>query len=55
MSTKTSAASTIRIRFLKKGKYQLLIDNRIHQISTGASIKFEVPGGDHKISIELLE
>jgi hypothetical protein len=55
ISTKTSSTPTIRIRFLKKGKYQLLVDNRIHQISTGASIKFKIPGGDHKISIELLE
>lgn len=55
MSAKTSADYTIRIQFLKKGKYQLLVDNKIHQISKGSSIKFKVPGGEHKISIELLE
>jgi hypothetical protein len=55
MSTRTSAAPTIRVRFLKKGKYQLLVDNKIHQISTGSSIKFKIPGGEHRISIELLE
>jgi glycogen debranching enzyme len=55
MSAKTSTDYKIRIQFLKKGKYQLLIDNKINLIATGASLKFKVPGGEHRISIELLE
>jgi len=55
LRAKTSTDYKIKVQFLKKGKYQLLIDGRINQIATGASIKFKVPGGEHRISIELLE
>ncbi len=45
----------IDIDFLKKGKYQLLIDNRLKKVFKGQSHKFEVPEGDHTVLIQLLE
>jgi hypothetical protein len=45
----------IGIRFLKKGKYQLLIDNQPKEIFRGKSVSFNVPDGDHTIEIQLLE
>jgi hypothetical protein len=46
---------TVKIRFLKKGKYQLLIDNQPKKIFSGNSVKFDLPEGDHRIEIQLLE
>jgi len=45
----------IKIPFLKKGKYQLLIDNLERDIFKGKSIKFEISEGDHSVLILLLE
>jgi hypothetical protein len=55
LSAKTAADYRIRVQLLKKGKYQLLVDNKIAQIVRGASLKFKISGGEHRISIELLE
>ncbi len=48
-------AREVEVRFLKKGKYQLLLDNQINTIFRGNSQKFEVPEGDHAVLIQLLE
>ena len=53
--TKSLASVTIRLRFLKKGKYQLSIDNRTKKIFTGSSVKFDLPDGDHAVAVQLLE
>ncbi len=45
----------IAVNFLKKGKYQLLLDNQIKKIFKGKAHKFEVPEGDHTVLIQLLE
>jgi hypothetical protein len=45
----------VKIWFLKKGKYQLLIDNREVKIFTGKSVAFDVPAGDHSVLVLLVE
>lgn len=45
----------VRLRFLKKGKYQLLIDGREVDVFSASSRKFEVPEGDHTVLIQLLQ
>jgi hypothetical protein len=45
----------VRLRFLKKGKYQLLIDGRETDVFSGNARKFAVPEGDHTVLIQLLE
>jgi len=46
---------TVRVQFLKKGKYQLLVDGRQADVFTGSATRFEVPEGDHAVLIQLLE
>jgi glycogen debranching enzyme len=46
---------TIRLHFLRKGKYELLIDGREVDVFRGDSWKFEVPEGDHSVLFQLLE
>jgi hypothetical protein len=45
----------IRLRLLKKGKYQLLVDGREMDVFSGSVHKFGVPEGDHTVLIQLLE
>jgi neutral trehalase len=45
----------VEVRFLKKGKYQLLIDSQLKKIFRGDSQKFEVPEGEHSVLVQLLE
>jgi hypothetical protein len=45
----------VELRFLKKGKYQLLVDNQLKKIFKGNSQKFEVPEGEHAVLVQLLE
>ena len=45
----------IKLRLLKKGKYQLLVDGREVDVFSGSGRKFEVPEGDHTVLIQLLE
>jgi hypothetical protein len=52
---KTLKRRDVRLRFLKKGKYQLLIDGREMDVFSGNARKFEVPEGDHAVLIQLLE
>ena len=53
--TKSLEKTEIKIRFLKKGKYELSIDNQEKRVFDGKSVKVEVEGGDHSILILLLE
>jgi len=46
---------TVEIAFLKRGKYQLLIDNAPKRIFRGEDVKFDVPEGVHTVMIQLLE
>jgi hypothetical protein len=52
---KAMARRTVEVPLLKKGKYQLLIDNAPKRIFRGRGIKFDVPEGDHAVLIQLLE
>ena len=52
---KTLKKRTVKLRFLKKGKYQLLLDGREMDVFSGSVRKFGVPEGDHAILIQLLE
>jgi hypothetical protein len=45
----------VKLRLLKKGKYQLLLDGRVVAVFTGSGRKFTVPEGDHIILVQLLE
>lgn len=49
------AKRQVEIQFLKKGKFQLLIDNQPKRIFKGRSVKFDVPEGNHEVEIQLLE
>jgi hypothetical protein len=44
----------VQLRFLKKGKYQLLIDGREMDVFSASGRKFEVPEGDHTVLVQLL-
>ncbi len=44
----------VRIRFLKRGKYQLLVDGETRDVFTGSSTKFEIPDGEHTALLQLL-
>ena len=52
---KTLKKRTIKVHFLTKGKYQLLVDDREVDVFRGDSGKFVVPDGDHTVLIQLLE
>jgi len=45
----------VRLHFLKKGKYQLLVDGREVDVFTAGSTAFEVPEGEHTVLVQLLE
>ena len=46
---------TVRVNFLKKGKYQRLVDGQVVDVFKGDSCKFGVPEGEHTVLIQLLE
>jgi hypothetical protein len=52
---KTMSERRIRVDFLRKGKYQLLIDNAPKRVFSGEKIKFDVPEGHHSVLLQLLE
>ncbi len=52
---KTLKARDIKLRFLKKGKYQILIDGREFDVISGNSCKLEVEGGNHSVMVQLLD
>lgn len=52
---KSLKSRTIRIQFLKKGKYQLTLDGRQSDVFKGNVYKFPVPEGDHVVLVQLLE
>jgi hypothetical protein len=45
----------VRLRLLKKGKYQLLVDGRVVDVFTGSGRSFEVADGEHTVLVQLLE
>lgn len=45
----------VKLRFLKKGKYQLLVDGREMDVFSGSSRKFDVPEGEHTVLVQLID
>jgi len=45
----------IKVQFLIKGKYELLVDDETKKVFKGSSVKFRVPEGEHSVLILLLE
>ena len=45
----------VEVRFLRKGKYQLLVDGQLKKVFRADSQEFEVPDGEHSVLIQLLE
>jgi len=45
----------LRIRFLKKGKYQMLVDNQLKMVFRGDTLRFQLPDGEHAVLVQLLE
>jgi glycogen debranching enzyme len=45
----------VKIRFLAKGEYELILDNRVRRLFKGNSTKMEIPEGEHTILILLLD
>ena len=54
-NVKTLKKREIKLRFLKKGKYQLLVDGREMDVFSGSAHKFDVPEGEHTVLVQLLE
>lgn len=52
---RTLERTTVRVWFLKAGKYELLLDGRTVDVFRGASKKFEIPEGEHAVAVRLLE
>ena len=45
----------VEVRFLTKGKYQLVLDNLLKTVFRGDSYKFDLPEGEHSVLIQRLE
>ena len=45
----------INIRFLAKGRYQLLVDDMDKGTFSGKRIKLKIPAGEHSVLLRLLE
>jgi glycogen debranching enzyme len=45
----------IKVQFIIKGKYELLVDDETKKVFKGSSVKFKVPEGEHSVLILLLE
>ena len=45
----------VEVKFLKKAKYQLLVDGQLRRVFKGRSLKFDLTEGDHTVLIQLLE
>ncbi len=45
----------VRLRLLKRGKYQILIDGRAVDVFSARARKFDVPEGEHSVLVQLLE
>jgi hypothetical protein len=53
-AVKSLARREVRLRFLKKGKYQLLVDGKVVDVFSARGRAFEVPEGDHTVLVQLL-
>ena len=52
---RTMEKRDVEIQFLKRGKYQLMLDNQLVRVFEGSSREFRVPEGSHTAVIQLLE
>lgn len=51
---KTLKPREVKIRFLTKGKYQLIFDDRVTNLFEGHSTKIDIPEGEHTVLILLI-
>jgi hypothetical protein len=51
---KTLKPREIRVRFLTKGKYELILDDRVKNLFEGNSTKIQVPEGEHTVLILMI-
>lgn len=52
---RTMEKRDVEVQFLKRGKYQLLLDNQLIRVFEDSSREFRVPEGSHTVVIQLLE
>ncbi len=45
----------VYLKFIKKGKYQIMVDGRQADVFKGDSYRFDLPEGEHSVLIQLLE
>ena len=51
---KTLEPREVRVRFLTKGKYELILDDRVRNLFEGNSTKIQVPEGEHTVLVLLI-
>ena len=51
---KTLDPLEVRVRFLTKGKYELILNDHIKNLFEGNSTKIQIPGGEHTVLILLI-
>jgi hypothetical protein len=51
---KTLAPREVKIRFLTKGRYELILDDRVRSLFKGDSTKIKIPDGEHSVLVLLL-
>jgi Mannosylglycerate hydrolase MGH1-like glycoside hydrolase domain len=52
---RTMEKRDVEVQFLKRGKYQLMLDNQLIRVFKDESQEFRVPEGSHTVVIQLLE
>jgi hypothetical protein len=51
---KTLESRDVKVRFLTKGKYQLILDGRVKNLFEGNSTKIQIPEGEHTVLVLLI-
>ncbi len=51
---KTLEPREVRVRFLTKGKYELILDDRVQSLFEGNSTKIRIPEGEHTVLVLLI-
>jgi hypothetical protein len=52
---KTLEPREVKVRFLTKGKYQLILDDRVKNLFEGNSTKIKIPEGEHTVLVLLID
>jgi glycogen debranching enzyme len=51
---KTLKPREVKVRFLTKGNYELILDNRVKNLFEGNSTKIQIPEGEHTVLVLLI-